>query len=103
MSEPALRLTHHALDRYLQRVDPAASIDEINEAFLGGRLQYARPGDIHTAPLTDAWVLIGRAAFPLRYGPDGDLYATTCLLRPRRPKADRRAWRRDQREAQAWA
>lgn len=102
-------LTHHAVDRYRTRADkPGATVDDVALVLTAGRLQGHPPTSLVRAQAADAWVLAGRLAFPVKRETDtvtGEpvLIAVTCLTRPKRSKADRRAFRRDRREEAAWA
>lgn len=97
-------LTDHAIDRYRQRIEPAASADAIAAAVRSAGLQFTTPGWVAWDCLKSsdgraaAWLTTSRWACPLR-GHDErdrnrfDYAAITCFARRRRSKADRRQWR----------
>lgn len=88
-------LTDHAIARYRSRINADATRDEIEKALREGDW---RPGHFLTlSEPTDGVVLVNGGFFPMREH-EGRLVATTCIRIRRRPKAERRAWREQQRE-----
>jgi hypothetical protein len=99
-----LRITDHAVRRYRQRVDPTASDSAVRDCLLAGVVKQAPPMGVqlhrHDSEAV-GWVWAGPAVFPV-VERDGCLVAVTCIARrPRRCKADVRAWREQQRDG--WA
>lgn len=107
-------LTDHAVERYRERVDPQASIEAVVLALQGARFvrRAALPAWTvtktgHAADDTAGAFVAPGFAFAVRHShPDRDqqgvdFIAPTCLRKPRRPKAEVRAWR--ERRAEGWA
>jgi hypothetical protein len=107
-------LTDHAVERYRERVNPRASIEDVARALQDAVFvrRSAVPAWVTTktgqAADDTAGAFVGPGfAFAAR---DAHLHrdrgvafvAPTCLRKPRRPKAQVRAWR-EERRAEEWA
>lgn len=91
-----LRLTEHALRRYRERANPAATAEEVETVLLEGEFHSRWAGRVVHA--CDGWIVTKGGAFPLVVDGTGVFTATTFVPKHRRLKADRRAWREWQRE-----
>lgn len=108
-------LTDHAVERYRERVSARASIEDVAAAVQGARFvrRSALPAWVVTktarlvaesssgAFVTPGFAFAIRDADPRRDRQNVDFVAVTCMLKPRRPKAEVRAWR--ERRAEEWA
>jgi hypothetical protein len=88
-------LTHHAVDRFQERVRPGlsreAAEDELARLVLFGSVVTEPPAWLCTRP-GDAYLVIGDLALPLlAHAADGAYYATTCLVRGSRFSRRRRS------------
>lgn len=108
MIDSAVRVsaTDHAVHRYRRRHRaPRATLEEVAAVMRAGDYRVAPPHGIMEnlagrEQEPDGYVVNGAVVFPVVL--DGDtLVALTCLKAHRRAKADRRAWREEQRELAA--
>lgn len=107
-------LTDHAVERYRERVNARASIEDVAAALQGARFvrrsalpawvitktAHAEPGT-SGAFVAEGFAFAVRDSDPQRDKQRVDFISPTCLLKPRRPKAEVRAWR--ERRAEGWA
>lgn len=100
-------LTTHAFERYRQRVDRSATWAVVQAELDAGELRDHPPVAMATRRYTRTdqvgYVVTARAIFPMETDRGGraQLVAVTALERRRRSKAERRAWREQQRDEAA--
>jgi hypothetical protein len=94
VSPPEVTFTNHAIKRYRQRIDPRATMADIDALVAAGRISNTPPGSLQVATMADAYLIAAGAVFPLLTTRHGYV-AMTCLnaRRNRLSKVDRRARR----------
>lgn len=97
-----IAVSNHAVHRYRRRHRmPRATVEDVAAVIEAGVFRATAPHGVDVALEHEddccGFVVNGAAVFPLREDPDGTWVAVTCLKTARRLKADRRAWREEQR------
>ena len=100
-----LVLSEHAIHRYRQRINRAATDEQIQQQLNQGRRRNTAPGDLGLVGPAEAWIVAEHGAvFALERLSPSRLIAVTTLKRHRPCKADRRLMRecaRDEAEGMA--
>lgn len=91
-------LTQHALVRYRQRVNPDATRVTVEALLTSGVYASRWRGHVGGPRVSDGYIVVPHGAFTLLSCGDGTFRALTFLPKVIRTKAERRAYREDQRE-----